>query len=141
MAGAAVGKAIVVGDAGPAGERVDVHDACSVGPWLAQRPAPGFPRWVALDGLPARSAANRFRHLLGLGIGLVALLAAGILETLLLVAASREARIAMQLAELDEDDPDAKKVTAKPPGGGLVMALLIAVLGFALLAVLLIAKA
>ena len=145
LAGAAVAKAIVVGDGtaglGESGTTVNVRDSCSVGPWLAQRPAPGFPRWVALDGLPARSAANRFRHLLGLLIGVVALLAAGILETLLLVAASREARIALQLAELDEDDPQAKKVTAQSPGGSLVMALLIAVLGFALLAVLLIAKA
>ena len=73
-------------------------------------------------------------------IGLVSLLAAGIIETLLLVAASREARVAMQLAELDEDDPAAAKVTARPPGGGVVMAVLVAVLGLALLAVLLVAK-
>ena len=98
-------------------------------------------RGVALDGLPARSAANKFRHTLGLLIGVVSLLAAGILETLLLIAASREARIALQLAELDDDDPTALKVTAKPPGGGLVVTLLIAVLGFALLAVLLVTKA
>ena len=65
MAGAAVSKAILVGD-GTAGlspgSAVNVHDACSLGPWLAQRQATGFPRWVALDGLPARSAENRFRH-------------------------------------------------------------------------------
>lgn len=140
LAGAAVAKTIFVGSAVPDDPGVDVQDACSVGPWLAQRPAPGFPRWVALDGLPARSAANRFRHGLGLLIGLVSLLAAGIIETLLLVAGSREARVSMQLAELDEGDPAAAKVTARPPGGGVVMAVLIAVLGLALLAVLLIAK-
>ena len=143
MAGAAVSKAILVGDgtAGLAPESpVNVHDACIVGPWLAQRQAAGFPRWVALDGLPARSAENRFRHTLGLLIGVLSLLAAGILETLLLVAASREARISFQLAELDEDDPSAQKVTARSPGGGVVMAVLVAVLGLALLAVLLIAK-
>lgn len=146
MAGAAVSKTFLVGDgiapepgAAP-GPAINVHHACSLGPWLAQRPATGFPRWIALDGLPARSAANRFRHLLGLGIGLVSLLAAGILETLLLVAASRESRIALQLAELDDDDPSATKVTARSPGGGLVTAILIVVLGLALLAVLLIAK-
>ncbi len=143
MAGAAVSKAILVGN-GTAGltpdSAVNVQDACTVGPWLAQRQAAGFPRWVALDGLPARSAENRFRHTLGLLIGVLSLLAAGILETLLLVAASREARIALQLAELDEDDPSAQKVTAGSPGGGVVMAVLIAVLGLALLAVLLIAK-
>jgi hypothetical protein len=139
MAGAAVSKAFMVGDGVVAG--VDVHDACSVGPYLAQRPAAGLARWVALDGLPARSASNLFRHRLGLGIGLVSLLAAAILETLLLVAASREARIALQLAELDEDDDAAaEKVTAATPGGGVVVAVLIVVLGLALLAVLLVAK-
>lgn len=143
MAGAAVSKAILVGD-GTAGltegSAVNVHDACNVGPWLAQRQAAGFPRWVALDGLPARSAENRFRHTFGLLIGVLSLLAAGILETLLLIAASREARVSFQLAELDEDAPSAQKVTASPPGGGVVMAVLVAVLGLALLAVLLIAK-
>jgi hypothetical protein len=136
MAGAAVSRTILVGDQ----RGVDVHDACNVGPWLAQRPATGFPRWLALDGLPVRSAENRSRHLLGLLIGVLSLLAAGILETLLLVAASREARVSLQLAELDEDDPSATKVTAKTPGGGLVVAVLIVVMGLALLAVLLIAK-
>jgi len=140
LAGAAVAKSIFVGGAVSDDPTVDVQNACSIGPWLAQRPAPGFPRWVALDGLPARGAENRRRHTLGLVIGLISLLAAGILETLLLVAASREARIALQLAELDEDDPAATKVTARPPGGSVWVAVLIAVLGLALLAVLLVAK-
>ncbi|HSO35160.1 MAG TPA: hypothetical protein VLT33_21680 [Labilithrix sp.] len=140
LAGAAVAKTVFVGPSVPEEPSVDVQNACSIGPWLAQRPAPGFPRWVALDGLPARSAQNRFRHGVGLVIGLISLLAAGILETLLLVAASREARISLQLAELDEDDPGAAKVTARPPGGGVVVAVLIAVLGLALLGVLLVAK-
>jgi len=140
LAGAAVAKSIFVGAAVADDPSVDVQNTCSIGPWLAQRPAPGFPRWVALDGLPGRSAENRARHALGLAIGLISLLAAGILETLLLVAASREARIALQLAELDEDDPSATKVTARPPGGGVVVAVLIAVMGLALLGVLLVAK-
>jgi hypothetical protein len=140
LAGAAVAKTILVGNAVPEEPRINVQEACSIGPWLAQRPAPGFSRWVALDGLPARSAENRFRHRLGLAIGLIALLATGILETLLLIAASREARIALQLAELDDDDPAAMKVTAAPPGGGVLVGVLIAVVGLALLAVMLIAK-
>jgi hypothetical protein len=104
------------------------------------RPARGTQRWIALDGLPARSASNRVRHRLGLIIGLVSLLTTGVLEALLLVAASREARASLQLAALDEDDPSAAKVTAATPGGGVVMAILIVVLGLALLAVLLVAK-
>jgi hypothetical protein len=138
MSGAAAFMTFVVGDG--AGPGVNVHDACSLGPYVAQRPARGFPRWVALDGLPARSASNLFRHRLGLFIGLVSLLAAGILETLLLVAASREARVALQLADLDEDDLAAEKVTAGTPGGSVVVAVLIVVLGLALLGVLLVAK-
>lgn len=145
LAGAAVARTLLVGD-GTAGvpedarvPGINVQDACSVGPWLAQKPASGLQRWTVLDGLPARSAANRFRHTLGLSIGIFALLAAGILETLLLAAASREARITLQLAELD-DDASATKVTARSPGGGLVVAVLTAVLGLALLAVLLVAK-
>jgi hypothetical protein len=115
--------------------------ACDVGPWLAQHPAPGpgFPRWIALDGFPSRSANNRTKHRLGMLIALVSLVAAAILEMLLLSSASREARIELQLAELDEDAP-AEKVTAKPPGGGLAVGLLVAVLGFALLAALLVMK-
>lgn len=136
MAGAAVSKTIVIGDV----PGINVHDACTVGPWLAQRPATGFPRWIALDGLPKRSEENRSRHLIGLLIGVLSLFAAGILETLLLIAASREARVSLQLAELDEDDPSAARITAKTPGGGVVVAILIVVMGLALLAVLLIAK-
>jgi hypothetical protein len=122
-------------------EKKNMYVACEDGPDLAQRapPADGFPRWIALDGLPARSAGNRGKHRLGLLIAMVALTAAGLLEAILLAAASREARVQLQLAELDEG-VDAEKVTAKPPGGGLAIAILAAVLGFALLAALLFTK-
>lgn len=46
----------------------------------------------------------------------------------------------MLLADLDGPDADRDRVTAKPPGGSLAIALLLAVLGFALLAVLLFVK-
>ena len=138
LAGATIARPLWVGDA-PPDESIRVQDACSIGPWLAQRSAPGFARWLALDGLPERSASNRTRHTIGLLIGLISLLVAGILESLLLIAASREARIALQLAELDED-ATAEQVTARTPGGGVVIAILIALLGLALLGVLLVAK-
>lgn len=136
LGGAAIAKPFLVGEV----PGVDAKNPCSVGPWLAQKSAGTFGRWVALDGLPARSSQNRGRHRLGMAMGLVALLAAGLLEVLLLMAAARETRIAMQLAELDEGDPDANKVVAGTPGGSMVIALLLAVLGFALLAVLLVLK-
>jgi hypothetical protein len=131
LGGAAIARPVLVGNA----PGMNVQDACSAGPWLAKRRVAGFPRWLALDGMHERSAKNRTKHRLGLIIGLVALIAAGILEVLLLVAASREARIAFQLAELDEDAN-----AAKPPGGGLAIALCLAILGFALLSVLMVMK-
>ncbi|MBS2015572.1 MAG: hypothetical protein JST00_21980 [Deltaproteobacteria bacterium] len=140
MTGAAIARAFVVGK-GPEGAGIDTRDLCSVGPYLAKQHATGVKRWIALDGLPERSAKNRFRHDLGMGIAMLSLLAAALLEALLLVAASRETRIALQLAELDGDDEKVEAVTAKPPGGSLAVALLVAVLGFALLAALLVAKA
>jgi hypothetical protein len=139
LAGAAIAKPFLVGEGGAPGVRTD--QACSLGPWLARHPAIGFPRWVALDGMSTRGASNRARHRAGLFIGLVSLLAAAVLEVLLLTAASREARAVMLLAELDaEDGAGAERVTAKAPGGGLAIALLVAMLGFALLGALMIAK-
>lgn len=138
LAGAAIAKPFFVGDA-PGVPKGD----CELGPWLAQRPAAGFPRRLAIDGIATRGAKNRARHRTGLFIGLVALFAAAALEVLLLTAASREARAVMLLAELEGDGEGEKKraaITARPPGGNLTIALLVAVLGFALLAVLLFMK-
>ena len=135
LGGATLAKPLLVGTAAELATKSD----CDVGPMFVRHPAEAFPRWVAVDGLPERSASNRHKHRLGMFIGLLSLAAAAILETLLLVAASREARVAMQMAELEEGE-DAAKVTAKPPGGGLAIALLVAIMGFALLAVLIVAK-
>ena len=136
LAGAAIAKPFLVGDA----PGVRPAEACSIGPWLAKRPASGFPRWLALDGMATRGAANRASHRLGLFIGLVSLVAAAVLEILLLTAASREARAAMLLAELDEPEAERGRVIAKPPGGSIAIAILVATLGFALLAALMVAK-
>jgi hypothetical protein len=91
--------------------------------------------------MATRGAGNRSRHRAGLFIGLVSLFAAAVLEILLLTAASREARAALLLAELDGDEAQADRVTARSPGGGLVIGILVALLGFALLSALMIAKA
>lgn len=133
LGGATIAKPFLVGEA------ADVHptEECSIGPWLAQHPAIGFPRTMALDGMATRGAANRARHRLGLFIGLASLLSAAILELLLLTAAAREARAALQAAELDDENKVTHEAGDKR---GLVIALLVAILGFALLAILLIAK-
>jgi hypothetical protein len=136
LSGATVAKPFLVGGA----PDVRPEEACSIGPWLARRPATGFPRWLAVDGMATRGAENRARRRAGLFIGLVSLLAAAVLEVLLLTAAAREARTAMLLADLDEPEVERARVTAKPPGGGLAVALLVAILGFALLAALMVAK-
>jgi hypothetical protein len=143
LRGATVARPFLVG-APPAGASLtarigDAERACDVGPYLAQHPTSGLTRYISLDGFPARNQKNRERHRTGMFIAMVSLVAAAILEVLLLAAASREARIQLQLAELDEDAP-AEKVTAKPPGGGLAIGLLVAILGFALLAALLVMK-
>jgi hypothetical protein len=137
LAGAAIAKPFLVGGA----DGVRPNEACSVGPWLARRPPVlGFRRWLALDGMATRGAKNRASRQLGLAIGLGSLLVAAILEVLLLTAASREAREALFVAAEGEDD-ERERVTRKAPGGGLAIALLVAMLGFALLAALMIAKA
>lgn len=137
LAGAAIAKPFLVG--GAPGVRPEA--ACSLGPWLAHHPAIGFSRWLGVDGMTVRGASNRARHRMGLFIGIVSLLAAAILEVLLLTAASREARAVLLLADLDEPEAERDRVTARPPGGTLVISILVAMLGFALLAALMIAKA
>lgn len=108
-------------------------------------PSSGFPRWLAIDGIATRGAQNRARHRMGLLIGLAALGVAALLEVLLLTAASREARRILERAEDEAEgrpfDNTAPKTTAKSPGGNLLVALLVALLGFAFLAALIIAKA
>ncbi|HEY8078975.1 MAG TPA: hypothetical protein VIF62_32810 [Labilithrix sp.] len=126
--GATIAKPFYVG--GPA------RAACSIGPFLAEHQARPFRRRLAVDGFPLRNTRNRGKHRLGMLIALVSLLAAATLEILLLSASAREARIELQLAELEDN----QKVTAKSPGGGLAIGLLVAVLGFALLAALLVMK-
>lgn len=130
LAGAAVAKPFKVGAP---------QDACVAGPWLAERPAEGFPRTLALDGMAVRGATNASRHRIGLLIGFLSLAAAAILDAILMIAMAREARAITLLADLAEGD-EPKVLTAKPPGGSILVGVLVAILGFAFLAVLLFAK-
>lgn len=130
MSGATIARAFVVSPR----NKCASCDGCQRGLASAQSLAGPTPRWLALDGIATRGARNRAQHRLGLYIGLVALGAAALLEALLLTQASREARAA--LAAADSDEP--QKATSK--SGNLVMALLVALLGFAFLAALMIAK-
>lgn len=126
MKGATIARPFLVG-----GGRTE---ACRVGPYLAQHAPVGFPRELAIDGMATRGAKNRLRHRIGMAIGLVSLLAAATLETLLLLRAAREAKDALARAAAEEDEVPSK------PGGNLTVGLLVALLGFAFLAALLVAK-
>jgi hypothetical protein len=143
--GAAMAWPFLVGSA----PGVDPSSECSVGPWLLAHPAPRFPRWTALDGLPLRHTHNRRRHAAGLAIALVALVAAGALEALLLTAVAREARARMDAITADADEPGtqaregeagAAATAGGMPVGSVAVAVLLAVIGFALLGALVVAK-
>lgn len=140
LSGATIAKPFIVGSAAEGGGNVDHDEPCSIGPWLAGQHAVGFPRWLAVDGMATRSAPNRTRHRVGLVIGLASLFVAAVLEALLLTTAWREARVAMRLAHLDETESERVRMTARATGGSLAIALLVALLGFALLAALMIAN-
>lgn len=144
-AGAAMAWPFLVG----AVDGVDATSACSSGPWLLAHPAPRFTRWTALDGLPDRHARNRRRKALGMAVALVSLLAAGLLEALLLTAAARETRAVMAAVTAAADEAlgaegrgteGGAAMTRGTPGGSLAVGLLLAVIGFALLGALLLAK-
>lgn len=131
LAGAAIARPFYVpGETTPpTSER-----ACELGPWLARHPAQPLARSLAIDGMSTRGAANRRRHFAGLVLGLGSLATAALLEFLLLTAASREAHDALR-ASLEE------AAMPTPTKRSLVVPLLVALLGFGLLATLLLMKA
>jgi hypothetical protein len=104
----------------------DALRACETGALLSASAAPGFPRWTALDGFASRRDAREKRRGRGLFIGLVGLAVAAALETLLVVRAARRGR-----GDL------APALTRGSPAGGLAIGLLAVLLGFALLAAIL----
>jgi len=100
-------------------------DACAVGAYLALHPAGGFHRNVALDGFPGREEGNNARRKRGLGIALSSLAVASLLEVLLLVQASKGGQRGVARA---------RDVT------NVIVIILLAVLGFGLLAALLLSR-
>jgi hypothetical protein len=101
-------------------------------------PAP-VPRWVALDGFPAQHARNETKRARGLVLAMGALGVAAVLETLLLLralAASREAlRVnARASAEATMGLPRPNWTHTLAPTWTVLVALFVAILGFALLA-------
>ncbi len=117
LTGGSLARPIVV----EGGERA----ACDVGATLALSSAAGFPRTVVFDGFAGRREHARERHRLGATIGLSALVVAAALEALLLL---RAARMGAELSPA---------LRRRAPAGSVAIALLAGLLGFALLAALL----
>jgi hypothetical protein len=130
VSGAAVARPFVVGDAPTAG----------LGPHLATVAPPRFSRFVALDGLPGRRRAEGGRHRQGILLAFGSLAIAAALEALLILRGVQRAR--RELAHMAEmlDNPG-KPLENRFSATNVVLGLLIALLGFALLAALLTWKA
>lgn len=124
LEGSFIGRTVTVG----APNDTNVHSAC-----IEQVPtSPGAPptRWVALDGFAGQEGPARQRRTAGVFLAVAALALAAIIEVLLLVGASREAkRVARHLATEGGDVPPR-------PSGNLAVGILVVLLGFALLAAL-----
>jgi hypothetical protein len=99
---------------------------------LALAGATPTPRWTALEGFTAQHARDADRRRKGLTVALGAIAVAVALELVLLVRAAHWAR-----RRIDEAGGEASHEHAAPPGA-LGVALLVALLGFALLAAFLV---
>jgi len=109
-------------------------------PRLATLATPRFSRFVALDGLPGKRHADGSRHRNGLVLAFGSLLIAAALETLLILrGVERSRRDLARVAEmLDEKEA---RIERRFSAASVVIGLLLALLGFALLAALLTWKA
>ena len=127
LEGAALARPFLVAD--PAVDRT------SLGFSLTHSPQPHFSRFVVLDGVPAKRRADGSRHRRGLAIALGALGVAAALETLLVLRAVVRSKRLLALSDVIDEDSGA----IEPPVNALSVGigLLVALLGFALLAALL----
>jgi hypothetical protein len=107
----------------------EVHRVLGV--CLALAGATAIPRWTALDGFAEKRSRDARRRARGLSIALGAIAVAMLLETLLLLRAAHGARVRL-LASTSEE----REALGAPGGraGNVGIALLVALLGFALLA-------
>src|SRR5262249_35015072 len=105
-------------------------DRCALGARLAPSAAGGFPRTIVLDGSTGRRDGMRERRRLRTTIGVDALALAALLETLLIASAARRAKIDLE-----------PRFSRGSPVGSVAIGLLAALLGFALLAALVLYRA
>lgn len=110
-------------------------DSCAVMAYLALHPAGGFHRSTVLDGFVARKDTNGVRRERGLAIGLGSLGIAAVLELVLLLQSARRGR---KLApDAIEGIEESAALMKRSSAGSVVVGVLLAVLGFALIAALL----
>jgi hypothetical protein len=133
LAGSAVARPFVLGApaAIPRGE---------LGPKLSSLAPYRFSRFIALDGLPSARKADGGRHRRGLFLAFGSLAIAAALETLLILRGVERARreLARVAAMLEEKE---SAIERRFSAASVVIGLLLALLGFALLAALLTWKA
>ena len=138
--GSTVARALRVGVGEGGRKDVTQEASCDERADLAMHPGDGFARTELLDGLPQRRRDDTRREHLGVFIALLGLLAAAVIETLLALQVIREARDTIEGA-VREAEGDAATITKRSSAGSVAVGIAIVVLGFALLAVLLVWKA
>lgn len=107
-------------------------DPCGDPQAFVRSPGTGFPRWVALDGFVDGRATMARRRGLGAALAVAALALAALVEVTLVVGGARRARQSLE----DAFAAQGEEAPSPPRGGGGVnvfVALLLTLLGFALL--------
>jgi hypothetical protein len=123
-------------DPGECAAAASPRSARALGACLALTDPTPAPRWRAFEGLAGQRARRTRRRGAGVSIGLGAIAAAVLLEVLMLVGASRRGR-----AKLRVEVGDALVLEPGGRGRDLALGLIVALLGFALLAALLLRAA
>jgi hypothetical protein len=98
---------------------------------LALAAAAPVPRWKALDGFDLQHARDRDKHARGLGLAVGAIVVAALLETILLLRAAAASRARLRALADTGETPQPLRTGRIV---GVVVALLVALLGFVLLA-------
>jgi hypothetical protein len=142
LTGAAVARPFWVEPPKGGGPGSLVADPCALGAKLAMSPAGGFHRWLALDGFAGREDSNVKRRRLGMILALGSLAIAAVLEVLLLMRGAQRTRADLERAARSLEDAGAgATLTRKTSAGSVAIGVLIALLGFGLLASMLMWKA
>ena len=113
----------------------------AIGPCVTLSSTPGpFARWIALEGFASKHAHDADRRLRGIVIALGALVVAATLEGLIIVTGVRDSRRRLRASGEGSSD-EMKKAAPRVGVLRIAIALLVALLGFALIAILVLRSA